>query len=50
MNALKKRGANIYAELLGYGATDDGYHITAPLPERCRGSKDNATGANRCQV
>jgi 3-oxoacyl-[acyl-carrier-protein] synthase II len=29
----KKRDANIYAELLGYGATDDGHHLTAPLPD-----------------
>jgi 3-oxoacyl-[acyl-carrier-protein] synthase II len=29
----KKRGAKIHAELLGYSATDDGYHITAPLPD-----------------
>lgn len=51
----QKRGANIYAEVVGYGATCDAYHITAPAPGGNGGARAmkmaiNDSGINKEQI
>ncbi len=35
----KARGAKIYAEMVGYGATSDAYHVTSPAPDANGGTR-----------
>lgn len=37
LNHALKRGANIYAEIMGYAATSDAYHIVNPAPDGTQG-------------
>jgi 3-oxoacyl-[acyl-carrier-protein] synthase II len=51
--SAKKRGAKIYAELVGYGMSADAYHMTAPNMDGPRRSMVNAlknAGINASQI
>ncbi len=46
---LKKRGAKIYGELIGFGSTTDAYHITSPCPDGECGAKGNDKSNGKCK-
>jgi 3-oxoacyl-[acyl-carrier-protein] synthase II len=52
LDFAKKRGAKIYGEIVGFGATGDGYHITAPAPdgEGARRAMERAIQEAGCKV
>ena len=46
----KKRGAKIYAEVVGYGASSDAYHITSPAPDGNGGKRAMVNAMNDAKI
>ena len=50
LNHAKKRGAKIYAELVGYGMSGDAYHITAPSEDGDGGYRAMKEALNMAKI
>ncbi|RGD73010.1 beta-ketoacyl-ACP synthase II [Anaerofustis stercorihominis] len=46
----KKRGAKIYAEIVGYGATCDAHHVTAPIDDGSGGARAMASAIEDASI
>jgi beta-ketoacyl-acyl-carrier-protein synthase II len=50
LEAARTRGAKVYAEVLGYGTSNDAYHMAAPEPEAVGVAEMMRTALERAEV